>query len=201
MEKKALDGKRVAVLAAEGFEESELLKPVKALKRAGAEVDIVSLKRGFIRSWNKKDWGKEIEVNASTEDGDPSDYDALVLPGGVINSDNLRIDKKAIAFVKSFVSLQKPIAAICHGLWSLIDAGGVKGRTLTSWPSLRTDLVNAGAQWVDQPVMVDKGLVTSRNPNDLPFFTEKMIEEFAGKQVGEEARATSEGMPESPKNL
>jgi protease I len=194
---KILDGKRIAVLATDGFEQSELFLPLRALKKAGAEVDIVSLKKGKIRSWDKKDWGKTIDVDATTDNADPTDYDGLLLPGGVMNPDSLRANPKAVEFVKSFVTEHKPIAAICHGPWTLIEAGAVKDRRMTSWPSLKTDLENAGAMWIDQEVIVDRGLVTSRKPEDLNAFTEKMIEEFGeGVQMDDQSRASGEGMPE-----
>lgn len=199
MENLILDEKRIAVLATDGFEQSELLQPVKGLKKAGAEVQIVSLKKGKIKGWNKKDWGTSVDVDLSLEEADPSDFDGLVLPGGVINPDQLRIHDHAIAFIKSFVDHHKPIAAICHGPWTLINAGGVRNRKMTSWPSLKTDLENAGAHWIDEEVVVDGGLVTSRKPDDIPAFMEKMIQEFSkGVNPEFDARSTSEGMPESP---
>ena len=192
---KILDGKRVAILATDGFEQSELFQPLRALKGAGAEVDIISLKKGKIQAWDKKDWGKTIEVTDTTENADPTDYDALMLPGGVMNPDRLRADKKAVDFVRSFVSEHKPIAAICHAPWTLIEADAVKDKKLTSWPSLRKDLENAGATWVDEEVIVDHGLVTSRKPEDLSVFMKKMIEEFAeGIHEDELVRAAGEGM-------
>jgi protease I len=194
---KLLDGKRIAMLATDGFEQSELFEPLRALKRAGAEVDIISLKKGKIKAWDKKQWGKTIDVTRTTQEADPTDYDGLVLPGGVMSPDLLRADQTAVSFVKSFIHEKKPIAAICHGPWTLIEAGGVSDRKMTSWPSLKTDLQNAGATWVDQEVMVDQGLVTSRSPQDLPAFTRKMIEEFQeGIHLDEGSRATTEGMPE-----
>lgn len=199
---KELDGKRIAVLATDGFEQSELFEPLRALKRAGAEVDIVSLKKGKIKAWDKKDWGKSIDVTWSIGETDPTDYDGLVLPGGVMSPDKLRADETAVSFVKSFIREKKPIAAICHGPWTLIEAGGVNNRIMTSWPSLKTDLQNAGATWVDQEVIVDNGLVTSRRPEDLAAFTQKMIEEFKeGVHVDEGIRATSEGMPEPSRKV
>ncbi|HEY8998507.1 MAG TPA: type 1 glutamine amidotransferase domain-containing protein [Edaphobacter sp.] len=184
-----LTGRRIAILATKGFEEVELTEPKKALEAAGAKVDIVApasgIKNGKIRSWAHTDWGAEYNVDVNLADANPSDYDALQLPGGVMNPDYLRLEPKAIAFVKSFVLEGKPIAAICHAPWTLINAGVAKGRTLTSWPSLETDLRNAGAEWVDQQVVVDKDLVTSRKPDDLPAFNIKMVEVFskaAGKQ-------------------
>ena len=177
-----LKSKKVAVLAANGFEQSELEKPVEALKQAGAEVEIVSLKSGKIKGWDNKNWGGEIDVDKTVDEVSADDYDAIVLPGGVMNPDQLRRNKDAVKFVSGFVNDKKPIAAICHAPWTLIETGGLKGRTLTSYPSLKTDLINAGANWVDKEVVVDNGLVTSRDPNDLPAFCKKMIEEIAEGQ-------------------
>ena len=176
---KKLESKKVAVLATDGFEQAELEKPVAALKEAGAHVDIVSLKSGKIKGWNKKDWGEEIAVDKTVDSVSSDDYDAIVLPGGVMNPDKLRRDKDAVKFVNGFIDDKKPIAAICHAPWTLIETGKLKGRTLTSYASLKTDLMNAGANWVDKEVVVDNGLVTSRDPNDLPTFCKKMVEEIA----------------------
>jgi protease I len=170
-----LYGKKVAILATDGFEESELLEPFYALQEAGAEVDIVSPKQKEIVSWNHKSWGKVLDVDVSLNDAVADDYDALVLPGGVMNPDALRVDDRAVNFVKQFVINLKPIGAICHGPWTLINAYAVNGRTVTSWPSLEKDLVNAGAKWVDQEVVEDRNLVTSRKPQDLPAFNAKLI--------------------------
>jgi deglycase len=174
-----LKGKRFAILATNGFEQSELEEPRKALEAEGARADVVSLKQGQIRGWKHTDWGDSVAVDVTIERAHADDYDGLVLPGGVINPDKLRMDPEAVAFVRSFVSSGKPIAAICHGPWTLINAGGVRGRKVTSWPSLQADLENAGAHWVDQQVVVDQGLITSRKPDDLPAFNRKMLEEFA----------------------
>ena len=185
---KKLDGKKVAILATNGFEQSELFEPKKALEEAGAEVSIISLESGEIKGWDEKDWGKSIAVDLTVNEADPNDFDALQLPGGVMNPDKLRMNKKAVSFVKSFFESGKPVAAICHAPWTLIEADVVKGRTITSWASLKTDLENAGAKWVDQEVVVDNGLVSSRNPDDLPAFNKKMIEEFAeGKHHGQKS--------------
>lgn len=178
MEKK-LTNKKIAILATNGFEQSELKKPLEALLENGATVKIVSIKSGEIKGWNDKNWGESIKVDATVSEVNSTDFDALVLPGGVMNPDQLRMDKKAVAFVKEFIKAGKPIAAICHGPWTLIETGELKGRKLTSYPSLKTDLENAGAIWTDEEVIVDKGLVTSRNPNDLPAFCKKMVEEIA----------------------
>ena len=174
-----LRNKRVAVLAENGFEQSELTEPKKALEQAGATVEIVSPQASRIKGWQHTNWGDEIAVDRKLDDAEGEQYDALLLPGGVMNPDKLRINPRAIQFIKHFVDAGKPIAAICHGPWPLIDAGGVRGRTMTSWPSLKTDLRNAGAEWVDQEVVTDRGLVTSRKPDDIPAFNKKMIEEFA----------------------
>lgn len=174
-----LEGKTIAVLATDGFEQVELDKPVEALKAAGAEVHIVAPEAGEIQGFNHHDKGDKVKVDRTLSDVSASDYDGLVLPGGVINPDALRLEDAAIGFIRAFTDAAKPVAAICHGPWPLINAGAVEGRKLTSWPSLEADLTNAGAQWVDEEVVVDNGLVTSRNPDDLPAFCSKMIEEFA----------------------
>lgn len=173
-----LEGCKVAVLATDGFEQSELETPVQALKEAGAQVEIVSPKSGEIQGMAHDEKGRKVRVDRTLADANPGDYQALVLPGGVANPDKLRLHPEAIDFVRSFVDAEKPIAAICHGPWTLINAEGVEGRRMTSWPSLEADLRNAGADWVDEEVVVDKGLVTSRKPDDLPAFCAKMIEEF-----------------------
>lgn len=174
-----LDNKRVAVLTEEGFEQIELTSPVEALKNAGATVDIISPKSGSIKAWDHTDWGIEVDVNKVLSEANPDDYDALVLPGGVLNPDKLRQNKEAVAFASAFLDEGKPVAAICHGPQTLIETGMLKGRKLTSYPSLQTDLKNAGAEWVNEEVVVDHGLVTSRKPDDLPAFNKKMIEEIA----------------------
>lgn len=177
--KKTLQGKSVAILAADGFEQSELFEPKKALEDAGAEVTIVSLEPGKIKGWDEKDWGKSIGVDLTLDEADASSFDALQLPGGVMNPDTLRNDARAVAFVRSFFDAGKPIGAICHAPWTLIEAQVVEGCRLTSYPSLRTDLENAGALWVDEEVVNDNGLVTSRKPADLPAFNAKLVEEIA----------------------
>jgi protease I len=174
-----LRNKRVAALVENGFEQSELVEPKKALEMAGAKVDIVSPQQNKVKGWKHTNWGDEIPVDRQLDGVNADEYDALLLPGGVMNPDRLRINEKAVHFVKAFVDSGRPIAAICHAPWTLIEAGAAKGRTLTSWPSLKTDLKNAGANWVDQEVVVDDGLVTSRKPEDIPAFNRKMIEEFA----------------------
>jgi protease I len=174
-----LTGKKIAILSTDGFEQSELFEPKKALENAGAEVQVVSLKSGEIKGWDKANWGKSITVDAVIDDVNPEDFDALMLPGGVINPDKLRKEEKVVEFVTAFMESGKPIAAICHGPQTLIETQMLQGRRLTSWASLKTDLKNAGADWVDEEVVVDQGLVTSRKPEDIPAFNKKMIEEFA----------------------
>jgi protease I len=174
-----LSNKRVAILTEEGFEQVELTSPLGALENAGAQVDVISPKSGKIKAWNHTDWGIEITVDKELSTVSPDDYDALVLPGGVMNPDKLRQNKDAVAFVSAFLDEGKPVAAICHGPQVLIETGMIGGRNMTSYPSLQTDLKNAGAHWVDQEVVVDNGLVTSRKPDDLPAFNKKMIEEIA----------------------
>jgi protease I len=174
-----LRGKKIAALVDNGFEQSELLEPKKALEQAGAEVHVVSPQNGEVKGWQHTDWGEKVKVDRDLGAARAADYDGLLLPGGVMNPDHLRANSQAVAFVREFVTANKPIAAICHGPWTLIEAGAVKGRRLTSWPSLKTDLTNAGASWFDQEVIVDRGLVTSRKPDDIPAFNRKMIEEFA----------------------
>jgi protease I len=181
-----LEGKTIAILVTDGFEQVELTEPKKALEDAGAETHIVSPASGNVRGWKHTDWGDRFPVDVVLGDAQAEAYDGLLLPGGVINPDKLRILPPVRSFVKSFFEAGKPVAAICHGPWTLIDAGVVRGRTVTSWPSVRTDLENAGADWVDREVVVDQGLVTSRKPDDIPAFNRKMIEEFAeGRHEGQ----------------
>ena len=179
-----LAGKRIAILATEGFEEVELTKPKKALEDAGATVEVVApekgIKGGEIKAWDMTDWGKKVAVDVELSDAKASSYDALHLPGGVMNPDHLRQIPEAVAFVKSFFEAGKPVSAICHAGWTLIEADVVKGKTMTSWRSLKTDLKNAGAAWVDQEVVVDGNLVTSRKPDDLPAFNEQIVQTFRG---------------------
>jgi len=176
---KALAGKTIAILAADGFEESELAEPKKALEHAGATTHVVAPHGGEIKGWKLADWGKNATVTRELNEVSFEDYDALMLPGGVMNPDKLRMDTRAVAFVKKFFDAGKPVAAICHGPWILVEADVVQGRTLTSWPSLQTDLRNAGANWVDEQVVVDGNLTTSRKPDDLPMFNKMMLEQFA----------------------
>jgi protease I len=176
---KNLKGKKIAILATNGFEQDELFSPLEALRQAQADVKIVSPGKDEIKGWNYTDWGQTVKVDVPLEKARAEDFDALVLPGGVINPDHLRREAAAVEFVKAFFQTGKPVAAICHGPQMLIEADVVRGRKLTSFASIKTDLKNAGAQWVDREVVVDNGLVTSRSPDDLPAFNAKMIEEFA----------------------
>jgi len=179
-----LKGKRVAILATDGFEQVELTEPKKALESAGATAEVISLKSGEIRAWKSGNWGESLRVDKTVESARPSDYEALLLPGGVMNPDHLRTNEKAVQFVKTFAQSGRPVAAICHGPWMLIEAGVVRGHTLTSWPSLKTDLRNAGANWVDREVVHDGNLICSRKPDDLEAFNRKVIEEIAnGKHL------------------
>jgi len=174
-----LKGSRIAALVEEGFEEVELVEPMKALVEAGATVDLISPHETKVRSWSHGNWSKDYPVDAVLSTADPQKYDGLLLPGGVRNPDRLRRNEDAWRFVRAFFSAGKPVAAICHAPWTLIDAGVIEGRRMTSYPSLQTDLKNAGADWVDKEVVVDRGLVTSRSPKDLPAFNRAMIVEFA----------------------
>ena len=174
-----LNGLKVAILATDGFEQSELLEPRQALQDAGASTEVVAPKQGRIRGWNHTEWGQEVPVDRDLQHADPAEYDALVLPGGVMNPDKLRAIPAAVNFTRSFFEADKPVAAICHGPWTVIESGAAKGHRMTSWPSLRTDLQNAGAEWVDEEVVVDGKLVTSRKPDDIPAFNRAAIELFA----------------------
>lgn len=189
----SLGGKTIAILATDGFEQSELTEPRKALDAAGAKTVVIAPKAGTIRGWNTKNWGDEVRVDVALGDANPDDYSALMLPGGVLNPDQLRLDARAVQFVRSFFEHSKPVAAICHGPIMLIEANVLKDRHLTSWPSLRTDIANAGGQWTDETVVVDRSLITSRKPDDIPAFNEKMIEEFAdGTPAARQDRSTIE---------
>lgn len=191
----SLHGKTIAILATDGFEQSELKLPREALERAGADTELVSLKAGTIRGWTDGNWGDELQVDLALDDADAATYDALLLPGGVMNPDLLRMEPKAVEFVRAFFNAGKPVAAICHAPQLLIEADVVRGRTLTSYASVKRDLQNAGANWVDREVVVDNGLVTSRQPDDIPAFNAKMIEEFHegihAKAIGGAASRTS----------
>lgn len=181
-----LSGKKVAILVAHGFEQVELIEPRKSLREAGAEAVIVSPEDGKVKGWDHDHWGEELDVDVPLSDARPDDYDALVLPGGQMNPDNLRVNEDAVAFARAFFEAGKPVAAICHGPWLLVEADVVRGRRMTSYNSIKTDLRNAGADWVDEEVVVDQGLVTSRNPDDIPAFNRKMVEEIAeGKHAGQ----------------
>jgi protease I len=183
-----LKNKKVAILATDGFEYVELIEPREALEKAGAKTEVVSPKDGKIKGWNKTDWGDSVSVDVPLRSANPNQYDALVLPGGVMNPDHLRQDPAAVQFVRAFFEAHKPVAAICHGPWMLVEANVVRGRKLTSWPSLKTDIRNAGGEWTDQEVVTDQGLVTSRKPADLPAFNKKIIEEIAeGKHKAQHA--------------
>jgi len=174
-----LTGLKVAAIVEQGFEQSELLEPRRALEEAGAEVDVISPIEGKVTGWNRKQWGEEVEVDLPLTQAHAREYDALLLAGGVMNPDQLRMNERAVQFIRSFHDLGRPIAAICHAAWMLIEADVVRGKRLTSWPSLKTDLRNAGAIWVDNEVVEDRGLVTSRKPDDIPAFIVTMINVFA----------------------
>jgi deglycase len=173
-----LDGKKVAILVTDGFEQAELTKPREALDQAGAETKIVSLKSGKIQGMNHADKGDKFDVDQTLDEARPEQFDALMIPGGLMNPDALRSNDDALEFTRHFFREGKPVAAICHGPWVLIDAGVVRGRMLTSWPAIKTDVKNAGGKWINEEVVVDNGLVTSRKPDDIPAFNKKMIEEF-----------------------
>ncbi|WP_017258939.1 type 1 glutamine amidotransferase domain-containing protein [Pedobacter arcticus] len=173
-----LENKKIAILSDNGFEQSELLEPQKALLDAGATVHVVSAQSGKIKAWNKDNWGVEVNVDVDLANANPDEYDGLMVPGGVMNPDKMRADKNYVNFAKAFFEAGKPIAAICHGPQLLIETGALKGRKMTSYPSIKTDLINAGVSWEDSEVVADKGLVTSRSPKDIPVFNRKMIEEF-----------------------
>ena len=174
-----LSDRRVAFVATDGFEASELYEPLEALRGAGAEVKILSVRgASSIRAWDEGDWGDTLPVDGTVDDQDVKDFDALVLPGGVMNPDKLRMNDEAVAFVRGFIEAGKPVAAICHGPWLIVEADAARGRTMTSYPSLRTDIENAGGDWIDEEVVVDSGLVTSRGPDDLDAFIAKSIEEI-----------------------
>lgn len=195
-----IQGKKIAILATDGFEQAELMEPQKSLKDAGAEVTVITpaegpanpQKTGEIRGWNHTDWGKSVKIDRNLSDVKPEQFDALVLPGGVMNPDKLRQCSKAVAFVKAFVDAGKPVAAICHGPWTLIETGAVKGKTMTSWPSLKTDLKNAGATWVDKEVVIDNGIITSRKPDDIPAFNAAIIDAVS-KAAGKSNQAAITG--------
>jgi protease I len=183
-----LNGKKIAFLVAGEFEQVELTEPWKALEAAGAQPELISLEQGKVQAFNHLDKGDQFDVDGTVADADASAYDGLVLPGGVANPDFLRMDEDAVRFARSFFEAGKPVGVICHGPWTLVEAGVLRGRTITSWPSLRTDIENAGGKWVDEQVVVDNGLVSSRRPDDLPAFCAKIVEEFAeGRHEGQRA--------------
>lgn len=186
-----LSGKKVAILAADGFEQVELTKPRAALDEAGATTTVVSLKSGENQGMNHTDKGETVAVDQTLNKAKPEDFDALVIPGGLMNPDTLRSSEEALEFVRHFFREGKPVAAICHAPWVLIDANVIRGRTLTSWPAIKTDVRNAGGNWVDQEVVVDNGLVTSRKPDDIPAFNQKMIEEFCEGRHAEKSGTAS----------
>jgi protease I len=187
-----LNGKKVAILVADGFEQVEMTEPKKALEEAGARTEIISPMNRQVQGWNHFDKADKFPVDVPLDSADAQNYDALLLPGGVANPDQLRMIPAAVYFIKQFFEAGKPVAAICHGPWTLIEADVVRGRTITSWPSLKTDLMNAGAKWVDQEVVTDGGLVTSRNPQDIPAFNRKMIEEFGEGRHDQQRKATTQ---------
>ncbi len=187
MSDKRLEGMKVAILVADGFEQVELTGPRQALDAAGADTSIVSLKPGNVRAWKFTEWGEQFPVDMTVERADPASFEALLLPGGVINPDVLRMNATAMSFVRHFFDANKPVASICHGPWSIIEVGAARGRRMTSWPSVRTDLRNAGAEVVDEAAVVDRNLVTSRKPDDIPAFNREMI--ARGKQPSRQSAA------------
>ena len=193
-----LDGKKIAILATDGVEQVELTEPRKALEQAGAKTQLVSIKPGEIQAFNHLDKADTFPVGCVVSDSRADNFDALLIPGGVANPDTLRTNPDAVRFVTEFIEADKPVAAICHGPWMLVEAGAVKGRTLTSWPSLQTDIRNAGGEWVDRTVVVDERLVTSRNPDDLPAFCRKIVDVFATALVNAQIdEASQESFPAS----
>jgi protease I len=189
-----LQGKKIAFLAADGVEQVELTEPWKAVEKAGAEPVLLSLESGEIQAFNHLDHGDTFTVDEEVAKADPADFDGLVLPGGVANPDFLRGDENAVSFVRRFFEQGKPVGVICHGPWTLVEAGLVKGRRITSWPTVKTDIVNAGGNWVDEEVVVDAGLVSSRKPDDLPAFCAKIIEEFGEGEHSDQAQKTAEAV-------
>jgi protease I len=178
-----ITGMKVAILIEDGFEQVEMVEPRKALDQAGAETSVVSPRNEHVRAWNLTEWGDNFPVDVALDRARPDDFDALLLPGGVINPDKLRMQPKAVAFAKAFFDAGKPVAAICHGPWTVIETGAARGRRIASWPSLKTDLRNAGAEWMDQEAVVDGNLVSSRKPDDIPAFNRAMIDVFSRSRV------------------
>jgi protease I len=174
-----LNDLKIAILTEEGFEQVELTSPREALEKAGVESHVISPQKDEVKAWNETEWGIRVKVDKQLSEANPEDYDALLLPGGVMNPDKLRVNEEAVNFVRHFLESGKPIAAICHGPQTLIETGLLEGRKMTSYPSIKSDLINAGVEWVDEEVVTDHGLVTSRSPKDLPAFNKKMLEEFA----------------------
>ena len=189
-----LQGKKIAFLAADGVEQVELTEPWKAVEQAGGEPELLSIESGEIQAFNHLDQGDTFPVDREVAQAEATDYDGLVLPGGVANPDFLRMDENAVTFVQDFFEQGKPVGVICHGPWTIVEAGVVKGRTITSWPSLQTDILNAGGNWVDEEVVVDAGLVSSRKPDDLPAFCAKIVEEFAEGEHAEQAEKTAQAV-------
>ena len=189
-----LQGKKIAFIATEGVEEVELTEPWKAVEQAGGQPELISIEDGEVQAWQHFDKGGSFKVDKTIEEAQPGDYDGLVLPGGVANPDQLRTDENVVSFIRDFAASGKPIGVICHGPWTLIEAGVLEGRKITSWPSLQTDLRNAGANWVDEEVVVDQRLVSSRKPDDLPAFNAKIVEEFAEGRHPESAEKTQEAL-------
>ena len=189
-----LQGKKIAFIATDGVEQVELTEPWKAVEQAGGTPELISIESGQIEAWKHFDKGDKFSVDRTIEEAQPDDYDALVLPGGVANPDQLRTDENVVTFIREFAQSGKPIGVICHGPWTLVEAGVVRGRKITSWPSLETDLRNAGAEWVDEEVVVDQGLVSSRKPDDLPAFNAKIVEEFAEGRHAESAEKAKEAV-------
>ena len=195
---KTLEGKKIAILATDGFEQAELTEPQKALEDAGAQTVVIAPRSGAIKGWKTQDWGDTVQVGQTLDQASAHDYDALLLPGGVMNPDRLRMEPKAVAFVRDFVATGRPVAAICHGPWTLIEAGVVKGRTMTSWPSIRTDLKNAGAHVVDKEAVTDGQFITSRNPDDIPAFNRAIVAAVSALPARTDSRKESQGESRAP---
>jgi protease I len=199
MAEKRISGMKVAILVENGFEQVELAEPRKALDEAGAQTRIVSPQKEHVRGWNHKEWGDQFSVDESLDQASPEDFDALLLPGGVMNPDRLRMQPSAVAFVKAFFDADKPVAVICHGPWTIIEAGAARGRKIASWPSLKTDLTNAGAEWIDRESVVDGNLVSSRKPDDIPAFNRAMVDLFSGRRSSKREEQPSRPEAEAPR--